>query len=322
MDKDKLKKDKDRERANPLAMFFVKDGKVAKKTESGAMPQDGNYINIDLDKICPNRFQPRKNFDEAILNELAESIKAKGVIQPVIVRKLNSATVAQDGIEYELIAGERRLRASKIAGLTTIPAVIKETSDDDLRTLALIENMQREDLSVMDKAKAMLQLKNDNGLKKEDIAKVIGLGVRMVERNIKIAEADEVYQNMIIDNKLSFRVSDKLMSLGEKIDRLKNKDQALYNKLIKNLQKGPITEELLDKIVGNYFSKESKTDGSDMRSAEQIKRENFYETETELGLNFKVNKADIQNDEHRDLLVKQTEKFFNSLGAKEVMIRF
>ncbi|MBI5180099.1 MAG: ParB/RepB/Spo0J family partition protein [Nitrospirae bacterium] len=322
MDKDKLKKDKERERANPLAMFFVKDGKVGKKTESGAIPQDGNYINIDLDKIRPNRFQPRTNFDDTALNELAESIKARGVIQPVIVRKLHRDTVSQDGIEYELIAGERRLRASKIAGLTIIPAVIKETSDDELRTLALIENIQREDLSVMDKAKAILQLKNDNGLKKEDIAKVIGLSVRMVERNIKIAEADEVYQNMIIDNKLSFRVSDKLMSLGEKIDRLKNKDQALYNKLIKTLQKNPVTEELLDKIVGNYFSKESKTDGNEMRSAEQIKRENFYETETELGLNFKVNKADIQNDEHRDLLIKQTEKFFNSLGAKEVMIRF
>ncbi|MBI5748061.1 MAG: ParB/RepB/Spo0J family partition protein [Nitrospinae bacterium] len=317
MNKDKLK---EKERVNPLAMFFVKDGKVAKKTDSGAIPQDGNYIQISLNKICPNRFQPRTEFDEVVLHELAESIKARGVIQPIIVRKLNSATVAQDGIDYELIAGERRLRASKLAGLTTIPAVIKEASDDELRTLALIENIQREDLSVIDKAKAILQLKNDNGLKKEDIAKVIGLRVRMVEMNIRIAEAGEVYQNIITDNKLSFRVSDKLMSLGEKIDRLKNRDQSLYNKLIKILQKGPVIEGLLDKIAGNYFSKETKTDGSGTQGP--VKRENFYETDKELGLSFKVNKADTINDEQRNLLVKQTESFFSSLGAKEVIIRF
>ncbi len=158
MNKDKLKHEK--ERANPLSVFFVKDGKVLKKTEGGAMPLDGNYIHIDLDKICPNRFQPRTNFDETALNELADSIKAQGVIQPIIVRKLHRDTVSQDGIEYELIAGERRLRASKIAGLKIIPAVIKEASDDELRTLALIENIQREDLSVMDKAMAIIQLKN------------------------------------------------------------------------------------------------------------------------------------------------------------------
>lgn len=319
MNKDKLK---EKERANPLAMFFVKDGKVGKKTESGAMPQDGNYIQIGLDRICPNRFQPRTNFDETALNELAESIKARGVIQPIIVRKLNSTIVAQDGIDYELIAGERRLRASKLAGLTTIPAIIKEASDDDLRTLALIENIQREDLSVIEKAKAILQLKNDNGLKKEDIAKVIGLGVSMVEKNIRIAEADEIYQNMITDNKLSFRVSDKLMSLSNKIDRLKNKDQALYNKLIKTLQKNPATEELIDKIVGNYFSKEAKTEGSEVHSVEQIKRENFYESGTEIGLNLKIKKTDTLSDEQKGFLAKQAENFFTGLGAKEVSIKF
>jgi len=319
MNKDKLK---EKERASPLAMFFVKDGKVGKKTESGAMPQDGNYIHIDLDKICPNRFQPRTNFDETALNELADSIKSRGVIQPIIVRKLNSATIAQDGIDYELIAGERRLRASKIAGLTTIPAVIKEASDDDLRTLALIENIQREDLSVIEKAKAILQLKNDNGLKKEDIVKVIGLSIRMIERNIMIAEADEVYQNMITDNKLSFRVSDRLMSLSNKIDKLKNKDQALYNKLIKTLQKNPVTEELIDKIADNYFSKEAKTEGSEVRLTEQIKRENFYETGAEIGLNLKIKKTDTLSDEQKGFLAKQAENFFTGLGAKEVSIKF
>lgn len=321
MDKDKLKKDKERERANPLAMFFVKDGKVGKKTESGAMPQDGNYIHIDLDKICPNRFQPRTNFDETALNELAESIKARGVIQPIIVRKLHRDTVSQDGIEYELIAGERRLRASKIAGLKDIPAVIKEASDDDLKTLALIENIQREDLSVMDKAMAITQLKNTLE-DKEEVAKVIGMSTKTVVRNIRIAETDEVYRNMIMDNNLNFRVSDKLTILGEKIDRLKNKDQSLYSRLIKKLENGPITEELLDKVEADHFNKKSENDGRDTVSQKQIKKENFWKTEAELGLNLKVKKSDALTDEQKDFLAKQTEEFFASVGAKEVKIRF
>ncbi len=317
MNKDKLK---EKERANPLAMFFVKDGKVGKKTESGALPQDGNYIQIDLDKICPNRFQPRTNFDETALNELAESIKARGVIQPIIVRKLNSTMVAQDGIDYELIAGERRLRASKLAGLTTIPAIIKEASDDELRTLALIENIQREDLSVMDKAMAITQLKNTLE-DKEEVAKVIGMSTKTVVRNIRIAETDEVYRNMIMDNNLNFRVSDKLTILGEKIDRLKNKDQSLYSRLIKKLENGPITEELLDKIEANHFKK-SENDSRDTVSQKQIKKENFWKTEAELGLNLKVKKSDALTDEQKDFLAKQTEDFFTGIGAKEVSIKF
>jgi ParB family chromosome partitioning protein len=316
MNKDKLK---EKERANPLAMFFVKDGKVGKKTESGAIPQDGNYIHIDLDKICPNRFQPRTNFDEATLNELADSIKAQGVIQPIIVRKLHRDTVSQDGTEYELIAGERRLRASKLAGLITIPAVIKEASDDDLRTLALIENIQREDLSVMDKAMAITQLKNTLG-KKDEAAKIIGMTVRSVEMNIRIAEADDVYQNMIIEQRLGFRAGYKLSILSKEIDRLKNKDQTLYNSLIKKLKKGPVTEEIIDNIDRRYFS--NKPEASETVSQKQIKRENFYQTETELGLNLKVKKSDALTDEQKDFLIKQAEGFFIGMGAKEVSIRF
>lgn len=318
MNKDKLK---EKERANPLAMFFVKDGKVGKKTESGAIPQDGNYIQIGLDKICPNRFQPRTNFDETALNELAESIKSRGVIQPVIVRKLHRDKVSQDGIEYELIAGERRLRASKIAGLTTIPAIIKEASDDELRTLALIENIQREDLSVMDKAMAIIQLKNALG-DKEAVAKTIGMSARTIERNIRIAEADEVYQNMIIDQGLTFRISDKLTLLGSKIDRLKNKDEALYNRLIKKLQKEQITEELLDKVEADHLTKKTEGGSNDTVSQKQIKKENFYETEIEFGLNLKVKKSDALSDEQKNFLTKQAENFFAGIGAKEVSIKF
>lgn len=321
MDKDKLKKDKERERANPLAMFFVKDGKVGKKTESGAIPQDGNYIQIGLDKICPNRFQPRTNFDDTALNELAESIKARGVIQPIIVRRLHRDTVSHDEIEYELIAGERRLRASKIAGLKDIPAVIKEASDDDLRTLALIENIQREDLTVMEKAIGIIQLKNTIG-DKEVVAKTIGMSTRTIERNIRIAEADEVYQNMIIEQGLSFRIADKLTLLGGKIDRLKNKDQSLYNRLIKKLQKEQITEELLDKVEADYLTKKTESSGSDTVSQRQIKKENFYETEIEFGLNLKVKKSDTISDEQKSFLAKQAENFFAGIGAKEVSIRF
>lgn len=321
MNKDKLKHEK--ERVNPLAMFFVKDGKVGKKTESGAMPQDGNYIQIGLDKICPNRFQPRKRFDEDSLNELAESIKSKGVIQPIVVRKLDSVMMTQDGAEYELIAGERRWRASKLAGLTQIPAVIRDdVSDNDLRTLALIENIQREDLGVMEKAMAIYQLKNTMGEKSKDIAKILGLGIRTIEKNIKIAEADEVYQNMIIKQWLSFVISDSLTSLGREIDKLKNKDEGLYGRLIKKLEKGPITEELINKINVDYFNRQSKTPKSVMMTQGQIKKENFWETAIEYGLNFRVKRKDILTDEQKQELARQAERFFTTVEAKEVIIKF
>lgn len=124
-------------------------------------------VEIDVTRILPNRYQPRKTFDGAALAGLAESIREKGVIQPVLV------TRRQDG-GYELIAGERRLRASVLAGVKKIPAIVKEAAPADAMELALIENIQREDLNPIETAEAYERLMGEFGLTQEEMAKKVG----------------------------------------------------------------------------------------------------------------------------------------------------
>ena len=122
---------------------------------------------IDINKIMPNRYQPRKMFNEDALKQLAESIRDKGVLQPIIVTELG------DG-RYELVAGERRWRASKMAGLLEIPAIVKDFSDEDKLEIALIENIQREDLNPLEKAEAFKEIIERLNLSQDDLAKKIG----------------------------------------------------------------------------------------------------------------------------------------------------
>ncbi|MBI4620589.1 MAG: ParB/RepB/Spo0J family partition protein [Desulfobacterales bacterium] len=125
-----------------------------------------NYVYCNVEDIQPNKFQPRKGFDEAGIEELVVSIKEKGIIQPLIVRDVG------DG--YELIAGERRWRAAKRAGITEVPVIVKKASDTEVLELSLIENIQREDLSCLEEAEAYKQLTKEFTLTQEEVAKRVG----------------------------------------------------------------------------------------------------------------------------------------------------
>ena len=122
---------------------------------------------IDIDRILPNSHQPRKNFDEASLNELADSIREHGVVQPIVVRAL------EDGF-FQLVAGERRWRAAQRAGLLRIPAVIREASEHASLEIALIENLQREDLNPIEEAQAYERLITEFGMTQEEVARRVG----------------------------------------------------------------------------------------------------------------------------------------------------
>ena len=144
---------------------------------------------IDTEKIKPNPYQPRREFNEARLNELADSIKQYGVLQPLVVTRRE--VEKEDGglaVEYELIAGERRLRASKIAGVAQVPAVIRSVEDDDRVKLeiAIIENLQREDLNPVDRAVAFKKLVDEFGFKHTEIAKKIGKSREYVSNSIRL----------------------------------------------------------------------------------------------------------------------------------------
>ena len=126
-----------------------------------------NTNKIDISKIYPNKKQPRKNFEEKEINELSESIKNQGLIQPIVVRETS-------GNMYEIIAGERRWRACQLAGLHSVNCVVMRVDDESVYELALIENIQRENLNVVEEAKAYKNLIELNGIKNEELSKKIG----------------------------------------------------------------------------------------------------------------------------------------------------
>ena len=142
-----------------------KTGETA--TSSTATPVDGGLRQIRLEKLQRGKYQPRIEFDEAALNELAESIKAQGVMQPIVVRSISAD-------QFEIVAGERRWRASQIAGLDSIPALVRDISDETAIAMALIENIQRENLNPMEEARALKRLQSEFDLSQQEVANAVG----------------------------------------------------------------------------------------------------------------------------------------------------
>jgi ParB family chromosome partitioning protein len=150
----------------------------------------GSVLEVPLDSIIPNSRQPRSYFDIAALDELADSIREHGILQPLVVRPI------QEG-RYELIAGERRLRAASIAGLRTVPALVRSADDQKLLELALIENLQREDISAIESARAYQQLVDRFGLTQEEIAKRVGKSRATVANSMRLLKLPEPAQDSI-----------------------------------------------------------------------------------------------------------------------------
>lgn len=172
---------------------------------------------IPLEEIRPNPYQPRKSFNEEALNELAESIKNYGVFQPIIVKKSIKG--------YDLIAGERRLRASKIAGLSKIPAIVKEFTDEEMREIALLENIQRENLTAIELAWAYKGIIDNLDIRQEDLADKIGKSRSHITNTLGLLNLPDSVQKMILNGELSMghaRVLSK-MSDEEDITKLANK---------------------------------------------------------------------------------------------------
>lgn len=163
---------------------------------------------IDVDRILPNSHQPRKNFEEDALNELSNSIREHGVVQPIVVRPLD------DGF-FQLIAGERRWRASQRAGLTRIPAVVREAAEHTALELALIENLQREDLNPMEEAEAYGRLIADFGLTQDDVAKRVGKNRSTIANMLRLLRLPTEVQQWLRENRLSTGHAKALLSLSD-----------------------------------------------------------------------------------------------------------
>lgn len=161
-----------------------------------AEPERGDVQELRLEAIVPNRFQPRQQFSEVELAELTASLKQNGLLQPILVRRKG------DGI-YELIAGERRLRAAKLAGMQKIPALVRNVSDQESMVLALVENLQRDDLNPMETARAYQRMLNEFGLTQEAIAQKVACDRSSVANLLRLMSLPSEVQHMIESDQLS-----------------------------------------------------------------------------------------------------------------------
>ncbi|XKU94999.1 nucleoid occlusion protein [Lactobacillus acidophilus] len=171
------------------------------------VPKNKQIQDLELDKIVPNRYQPRREFSEDSIKELAETLDKNGLLQPIVVR--------EDGDQYEIIAGERRYRAAKSLGWETIPAIVKNMDDDQAASLALIENLQREDLNPIDEAKAYTNLMKLNNLTQTALAKDMGKSQSYVANKLRLLKLGDEVQQALIEGKITARHGRALIGLSE-----------------------------------------------------------------------------------------------------------
>ena len=229
-------------------------------------------VEIDLSELRANPYQPRKNFDEEALNELASSIKEHGVFQPIIVKKSIKG--------YEIIAGERRFRASKLAGMQTIPAIVKDFSDEEMMQIALLENLQRENLTSIEEAKAYKSIIESMNITQDELAKKVGKSRSHVTNILGLLKLPASVQDMVLYNKLSMGHARVLSKLDDP-------------KTIEDLAQRVINEDLsvrkLESIVYDNEEKEVKTKKSSNNEYKYM--ENFLKEK--LGTNVKINNNKI-----------------------------
>ena len=207
---------------------------------------------IDINKIEPNANQPRKVFNEDTLHELADSIKQHGLIEPLIVQE-------GSGGFYQIIAGERRWRAAKIAGLKEVPVIVKEYTDQEVMEIALIENIQREDLNPIEEAEAYLRLINEYHLKQDEVAEKVSKSRVAVTNTLRLLKLDERVRGMLIEDKLKSGHARALLAIEDKDTQYETAVQIFDEKL--SVRE---TEKLIKKLLNPAKKKEEVQDDEQM----------------------------------------------------------
>ena len=211
--------------------------------------KENEVVFLHLDDIIPNRFQPRQVFDEKALKELAISIKEHGVIQPIIVRNI--------GNKYEIIAGERRYKASALAGLTTIPAIIRNLDDKESSKVALLENLQRKNLNPIEEAKTYQKILEIDQMTQEELAKTMGKSQGAVANKIRLLSLTDEVQDALLKEQISERHARTLLNAKDAETQKKLLKETIDNKLtVRELEekinpKQDITKEDIDNLLTN-----------------------------------------------------------------------
>ncbi len=214
---------------------------------------------IPIKSIRPNPYQPRKKFNRRALEELSQSIKTYGLIQPISVRKLCDES-------YELIAGERRLRASEIADLEEIPAIIVNYKDQDSAMVALIENLQREDLTFVEEAEGYFNLINDHGFTQQELAEKLGKSQSTIANKLRILKLPEDIKELLVENNLSERHARALLRLPD--DDLKREVTA---KIVKQDLTVNKTEKLIEDILDDLTKDDEEKHSQNIKGLINIK---------------------------------------------------
>ena len=232
---------------------------------------------MKISQVEPNREQPRKNFEEESLQELAESIKQYGVIQPLIVHKKDDY--------YEIIAGERRWRAAKMAGLKEIPVIIKEYSSQEIMEISLIENIQREDLNPIEEAKAYQRLIKEYNLTQEEVAKRVSKSRTQITNTMRLLKLTEEVQNMLIEDLISSGHARALVAVD---------DEKLQLKLAQKIESEALsvreTETLVKEALNPTPVREKKENSQAKEQEEIIYRETEKRLENILGSKVYIHK--------------------------------
>ena len=254
------------------------------------MKLEPNVQYINVESIIPNRFQPRLTFDENALKELAMSIKEHGIIQPLVLRKLGND-------KFEIIAGERRYKASQIAGLNQVPAIIADLDDNASAEVALVENLQRRNLSAIEEAKSYKKLLDRGYLTQEVLAKRLGISQSSVANKVRLLNLTEEVQDALMNEKISERHARSLLQLNDKDDQIN-----MLNKIIDNRY----TVRQLDAEIKKVLNKETEsTEATGTSSRFDIlnndtNKDLLNQIET---LDFNNNEPTVENDDIAQLII-------------------
>jgi len=229
---------------------------------SAETDNDAGIMEIRISEIEPNRQQPRKNFDDEKLAGLAESIKQHGVVQPLIVQK--------EGNSYKIVAGERRWRAARMAGLQTVPVIVRDLTDKQIMEIALIENLQREDLNPIEEAEAYERLINEFGMTQEEVSVTVGKSRPAITNSMRLLSLDEKIKEKLVSGEISSGHARALLALNDQEFRLK-----VMEEVIKKQMSVRETEHLVNQLSVNKKPKKKRVPDAEYLAIEERLREVF-----------------------------------------------
>lgn len=221
-----------------------------------AIPSGNFILSVPLENIFPCKGQPRKKFDKNKLQKLANSIKANGILQPIIVKLKQSANSEIESDKYEIIAGERRWRAAQLAGVSKIPVIVKAAEEKIRRQWALLENIQREDLNVLEEAQAFQAIIDNYGMEKNDLAEALGIDRSSLVNKLRILNLPKQVQELIVSGQVSLGHAKVILSLTDVTDQIE-----IANELVKK----SLSVRALEKLVQKKKNQEQRVLGKPVK---------------------------------------------------------